>query len=86
MKSNQWVSLMGENPHHYLVGKGALLYGPPGCGKKMLAQAIAKECEMGYCYISIPELLEGHVCGALTKIPEFFYKVRREGNIVVVLD
>lgn len=86
MKSNQWVNLMGENPHHYFAYKGALLYGPPGCGKKMLAQAIAKECNMGYVCVRVSELLEGYVRGSLTKISQFFEEVRRAGPCVVVLD
>ena len=86
MKSNQWVNLMGENPHHYFASKGALLYGPPGCGKKLLAQAIARECDMGYVNVSVSELLEGHVRGSMTKIPQFFDEVRRAGPCVVVLD
>ncbi|KAF8396532.1 hypothetical protein HHK36_018156 [Tetracentron sinense] len=37
--------------------KGVLFYGPPGCGKTLLAKAIANECQASFISIKGPELL-----------------------------
>jgi transitional endoplasmic reticulum ATPase len=37
--------------------KGVLFYGPPGCGKTLLASAIAHECGANFISIKGPELL-----------------------------
>ncbi|KAJ9553950.1 hypothetical protein OSB04_017995 [Centaurea solstitialis] len=37
--------------------KGVLFYGPPGCGKTLLAKAIANECQANFISINGPELL-----------------------------
>ena len=42
----------GLNPSH-----GVLFYGPPGCGKTLMAKAIATECSSNFISVKGPELL-----------------------------
>lgn len=37
--------------------KGALLYGPPGCGKTLLAKAVAGQCQAHFLSIDCPRLI-----------------------------
>ena len=75
--------------HHLAPPKGVLLYGPPGCGKTMIAKAVANnlaarisekrgEKVKGY-FLSIkgPELLNKYVGETERKIREIFVKARR---------
>lgn len=38
-----------------------LLYGPPGCGKTMIAQAVAKEFRLNFVSVKGPELLSKYI-------------------------
>merc|ERR1711998_299177 len=42
----------GMNP-----SRGVLFYGPPGCGKTLLAKAVANECQSNFISVKGPELL-----------------------------
>ena len=57
----------------YLRSSRLLLYGYPGCGKTLLASAVAKECGLNFISIKGPELLNKYI-GASEK------SVRMEQN------
>jgi proteasome-associated ATPase len=76
--------------HHLAPPKGVLLYGPPGCGKTMIAKAVANnlatrisetrgEKVTGY-FLNIkgPELLNKYVGETERKIREIFIKAREK--------
>lgn len=55
---------------------GALLYGPPGCGKTLIAKAIANECEANFISIGGPEMMSMWFGESEENIREVFHKVR----------
>ena len=70
-----------EHPDKFLKfgmtpSKGVLFYGPPGCGKTLLAKAIANECQANFISIKGPELLTMWFGESEANVREIFDKVR----------
>ncbi|CAF4347851.1 unnamed protein product, partial [Rotaria sordida] len=61
-------------------------YGPPGCGKTLLAEAIANEYQMNFIRISGPELLTMWFSGSEAKVRDTFGKTRQVAPCVLFLD
>jgi transitional endoplasmic reticulum ATPase len=66
--------------------KGILLYGPPGCGKTLLARAVATESEANFISIKGPEVFSKWVGESEKAIREIFRKARMAAPSVVFLD
>ncbi|MDR2203261.1 MAG: CDC48 family AAA ATPase [Nitrososphaerota archaeon] len=66
--------------------KGILVYGPPGCGKTLLARAIATESEANFISIKGPEVFSKWVGESEKAIREVFRKARMAAPAVVFLD
>ncbi|TRO48404.1 AAA family ATPase, partial [Candidatus Bathyarchaeota archaeon] len=66
--------------------KGILLYGPPGCGKTLLARAVATESEANFITIKGPEVFSKWVGESEKAIREVFRKARMASPTVVFLD
>lgn len=60
--------------------RGVLFYGPPGCGKTLLAKAIANECQANFVSIKGPEMLTMWFGESEANVREVFDKVRVEIN------
>jgi SpoVK/Ycf46/Vps4 family AAA+-type ATPase len=54
-----------------------LLYGPPGCGKTLIAKSIAKDLKMTLISVKGPELLNMYIGESEKNIRELFGKARR---------
>jgi len=66
--------------------KGVLLYGPPGCGKTLLAKAVATESEMNFISIKGPEVFSKWVGESEKAIRETFRKGRMAAPAVIFID
>ncbi len=66
--------------------KGILLIGPPGCGKTMLARAVATESEANFISIKSPEVFSKWVGESEKAIREIFRKARMASPAVIFFD
>eukprot|EP00960_Hanusia_phi_P018115 532566-Hanusia_phi.AAC.1 len=66
--------------------KGVLFYGPPGCGKTLLAKAIANECQANFISIKGPELLTMWFGESENNVREVFDKARQASPCVLFFD
>ncbi|MFX1571244.1 MAG: CDC48 family AAA ATPase [Promethearchaeota archaeon] len=74
-------SRMGISPP-----KGILLYGPPGCGKTLLARAVATESKANFISIKGPELLSKWVGESEKAIREVFRKAKMAAPCIIFFD
>lgn len=66
--------------------KGIMLYGPPGCGKTLLARAVATESEANFITIKGPEVFSKWVGESEKAIREVFRKARMASPAVIFFD
>jgi transitional endoplasmic reticulum ATPase len=66
--------------------KGILLYGPPGCGKTLLARAVASESKANFISIKGPELLSKWVGESEKAIREVFRKAKMAAPCIIFFD
>ncbi|KAG8508145.1 Paraplegin, partial [Galemys pyrenaicus] len=80
-----------KSPERFLqlgakVPKGALLLGPPGCGKTLLAKAVATEAQVPFLAMAGPEFVE--VIGGLgaARVRSLFREARARAPCIVYID
>ena len=61
--------------------KGVLFYGPPGCGKTLLAKAISNECQANFISVKGPELLTMWFGESEANVCDIFDKARQSQDI-----
>jgi transitional endoplasmic reticulum ATPase len=66
--------------------KGVLLYGPPGCGKTLLAKAVATEAEANFILINGPEIMNKYYGETEARLREIFRKAEEEAPSIVFID
>jgi len=66
--------------------KGILLYGPPGCGKTLLAKAVATESGANFIAVKGPEILSKWVGESERAIREIFRRARQVAPAVIFFD
>ncbi|ORX41956.1 AAA-domain-containing protein [Piromyces finnis] len=65
---------------------GVLLYGPPGCGKTLLAKAVANESHSNFISVKGPELLNKYVGESERAIRQVFSRARASSPCVIFFD
>ncbi|KAF8932741.1 transitional endoplasmic reticulum ATPase [Dissophora ornata] len=80
-----------EHPEKFLKfgmspSRGVLFYGPPGCGKTLLAKAIANECQANFISIKGPELLTMWFGESEANVRDVFDKARAAAPCVMFFD
>ena len=65
---------------------GMLLFGPPGCGKTLIASAIPAICEMTMISVKGPELLNKYIGASEQSVREVFERAKRLRPSIIVFD
>jgi transitional endoplasmic reticulum ATPase len=81
MKEPHKFTTMGIKPP-----KGALIYGPPGCGKTLLGRALATETGANMILVRGPEILSKWIGESEKAIREIFRKAKASSPCVVIFD
>jgi SpoVK/Ycf46/Vps4 family AAA+-type ATPase len=68
------------------AGGGVLLYGPPGCGKTMIARAVAGECGVPFHSVGISQVLNMWVGESEKQIAALFDKARKNAPSILFFD
>jgi transitional endoplasmic reticulum ATPase len=66
--------------------KGALVCGPPGCGKTLLAKALATEAGVNFVSVKGPELLSMYVGESERSLRDVFRKARQAAPCIIFFD
>ncbi|MGH2691820.1 MAG: ATP-dependent metallopeptidase FtsH/Yme1/Tma family protein, partial [Actinomycetota bacterium] len=80
-----------ENPKKYQrlggrIPRGVLLLGPPGCGKTLLARAVAGEAKVPFFFMSGSEFVEMFVGLGAARVRELFQQAKDRAPCLVFLD
>jgi len=66
--------------------RGVFLYGPPGCGKTLLAKAVANESDANFYVISGPEIMSKFYGESEARLREIFQKAHETAPSIVFID
>jgi transitional endoplasmic reticulum ATPase len=88
---NRLIILPFQRPELYekygkKAGGGVLLYGPPGCGKTMLARAVAGECKLPFYNIRIEKILDPYIGMSERNLHAAFDYARKQAPCVLFID
>ncbi|RLI23266.1 AAA family ATPase, partial [Candidatus Bathyarchaeota archaeon] len=66
--------------------KGVLLHGPPGCGKTLLARAVANESEANFYSINGPEIMSKFYGESEARLREIFQQAEKNAPSIIFID
>ncbi len=81
LKHHDSFERMGIKP-----ARGILLYGPPGCGKTMIAKAVANEANANFISIKGPEVFSKWVGESEKNIRDVFRRARQVAPSIIFID
>ena len=68
------------------IPRGVILIGPPGCGKTLLARAVAGEANVPFFNISGSEFVEMFVGVGASRVRDLFKKAKRNAPCIIFID
>jgi ATP-dependent 26S proteasome regulatory subunit len=84
------IELPLKHPHLFKQGAkqraGVLMYGPPGCGKTLLAKAVATEMGLNFISVKGPELINSYVGESERNIRNLFQRARDNSPCIAFFD
>ena len=66
--------------------KGVLIHGPPGCGKTLLARAVANESEANFFSINGPEIMSKFYGESEARLREIFQQAQQNAPSIIFID
>ena len=81
LKHPELFSRLGIEPH-----SGILLYGPPGCGKTLLAKVMASESEANMFPINGPEIMNKYYGETEAKLRDIFKEAKDNSPSIIFID
>jgi transitional endoplasmic reticulum ATPase len=81
LKHPELFSRLGIEPH-----SGILLYGPPGCGKTLIAKVLASESEANMFLINGPEIMNKYYGETEAKIRDIFKEAKDNSPSIIFID
>jgi transitional endoplasmic reticulum ATPase len=68
------------------LGGGILMYGPPGCGKTLMARATAGEIESNFIAVGLNDILDMWIGNSEKNLHQLFEQARRNAPCVLFFD
>ena len=81
LKHPELFARLGVEPH-----SGILLYGPPGCGKTLIAKVLASESEANMFSINGPEIMNKYYGETEAKLREIFKEAKDNSPSIIFID
>jgi transitional endoplasmic reticulum ATPase len=66
--------------------KGVLLHGPPGCGKTLIARAVAHETSAHFLHVNGPEVIDKWYGASEAHLRNIFEEARRQAPAIIFVD
>ncbi len=66
--------------------KGLLLYGPPGCGKTLIARAVAQESGVHFINVNGPEIIQQHYGESEERLRSIFEEAQENAPAIIFFD